>query len=574
MGFKGIDNRQSGDRVLTEALLLDSSNAIVTTGTATVRYYELQSDGTLKSFDFSSNTFKTTALTTATASLTHRTGDNATVNTGIWTYAQTTVSGFTRGNVYYEVVEHSSAVPTVQVRKFQYGEGEGDLTVNASGQADANVRKYNGNSTLDSGDFTLAYYLAIGSNSGLATAAAVWNALTSGFGTAGSIGKKLKDWVLGTDNKALLSTDAQTGVVLPRVTLTDTVTTYTGDTPQTGDAYAVVNHATYGNAKLVRATTPNNTLDVSATGEAGVDWANVGGQTTTVNLTNTTVNAATSVTNSVNVGKWNGNDVSWDNGPSVNVDSWHGATVVALSATFIASDAAGTVASTTGTTTTLDAGAVATNDYHKGDLLRIVSGTGAGQSRVITAYTSGRVATHAAWVTNPTASSRYVIEPGRANVVAFNGTLSAGTAGYVGIDWSAVNAPTTTLNLSGTTISTSQAVASVAGAVGSVTGNVGGSVASVTAGVTVTTNNDKTGYALTSGERDSIAAALLDLASGVETSVTVRQALRGMASVLMGLSDGAATTTMHFRDLANSKNRITATVDADGNRSAVTRDLT
>jgi hypothetical protein len=39
-------------------------------------------------------------------------------------------------------------------------------------------------------------------------------------------------------------------------------------------------------------------------------------------------------------------------------------------------------------------------------------------------------------------------------------------------------------------------VASVSGAVGSVTGNVGGSVASVTAGVTVTTNNDKTGYSL------------------------------------------------------------------------------
>jgi hypothetical protein len=38
---------------------------------------------------------------------------------------------------------------------------------------------------------------------------------------------------------------------------------------------------------------------------------------------------------------------------------------------------------------------------------------------------------------------------------------------------------------------------SVTGAVGSVTGNVGGSVGSVTAGVTVTTNNDKTGYSLT-----------------------------------------------------------------------------
>jgi hypothetical protein len=47
-----------------------------------------------------------------------------------------------------------------------------------------------------------------------------------------------------------------------------------------------------------------------------------------------------------------------------------------------------------------------------------------------------------------------------------------------------------------------------AGSVASVTGNVGGSVASVTAAVTVGTNNDKTGYALTAGERTSIATAV------------------------------------------------------------------
>jgi hypothetical protein len=34
------------------------------------------------------------------------------------------------------------------------------------------------------------------------------------------------------------------------VVLTDTVTTYTGNTPQTGDAYAVVNHGTHGNAAI------------------------------------------------------------------------------------------------------------------------------------------------------------------------------------------------------------------------------------------------------------------------------------------------------------------------------------
>ena len=63
-----------------------------------------------------------------------------------------------------------------------------------------------------------------------------------------------------------------------------------------------------------------------------------------------------------------------------------------------------------------------------------------------------------------------------ADLQTIKGTSSAGAAGYVGIDWSHVNAPTSAVNLSGTTISAAQAVASVAGNVG---GNVNGSVGSI-----------------------------------------------------------------------------------------------
>lgn len=80
------------------------------------------------------------------------------------------------------------------------------------------------------------------------------------------------------------------------VLLTDTVTTYTGNTPQTGDAYAIVNSGTFGNAQLVRSTTPANTLDVNATGGAGVDWANVDGQASVVTLNNTTIGTTTTNT--------------------------------------------------------------------------------------------------------------------------------------------------------------------------------------------------------------------------------------------------------------------------------------
>lgn len=47
--------------------------------------------------------------------------------------------------------------------------------------------------------------------------------------------------------------------------------------------------------KALEPTTAGRTLDVTATGEAGIDWANIGGATTTVNLSGTTIKDATDV---------------------------------------------------------------------------------------------------------------------------------------------------------------------------------------------------------------------------------------------------------------------------------------
>lgn len=58
----------------------------------------------------------------------------------------------------------------------------------------------------------------------------------------------------------------------------------------------------------------------------------------------------------------------------------------------------------------------------------------------------------------------------------------------------------------------------------------------------------------------------------VEGSLTMRQALRLVLAVLTGKSAGGGTSTITFRDLADTKNRISATVDANRNRTAVTRD--
>lgn len=117
--------------------------------------------------------------------------------------------------------------------------------------------------------------------------------------------------------------------------------------------------------------------------------------------------------------------------------------------------------------------------YSAGSTFEIVitAGTVGGVSAV--GISCGSFSLHATSALRPTTSGR---------------TLDVSATGEGGVDWANVGSPTTTNNLSGTT------VAAVSGAVGSVTGAVG----SVTAGVTVTTNNDKTGYTLSASGVDAI----------------------------------------------------------------------
>ncbi len=126
MSNKGIDVRQTTSNLTIRAFLQDSSGALVTTGIGELRLYELQDSGTLKSYDWSSNTFKYTSLTTENTGLVHQSGNNNTRATAIWTCNLTNLIGFTTGNIYITEVEHSSASPPIQAREFQFGDEQGD----------------------------------------------------------------------------------------------------------------------------------------------------------------------------------------------------------------------------------------------------------------------------------------------------------------------------------------------------------------------------------------------------------------------------------------------------------------
>lgn len=228
-------------------------------------------------------------------------------------------------------------------------------------------------------------------------------------------------------------------------------------------------------------TVAARTLDVSATGEAGVDWANVGGQATAVNLSATTTNLVNIATTATAVTSLAAGAIT---AASIAADAITAAKIAdgaidaltfaagAIDAAAIATDAIGSAefsqaaadkvwlsvartltafgfSVTVGTnndktgyalttlesavlhsgtatagaagTITLAAGASATDSLYIGDRIKLYGGTGAGQSRTCTAYNgTTKVATvDRNWVTNPDATSTYaVIEADNADLDA------------------------------------------------------------------------------------------------------------------------------------------------------------
>lgn len=70
---------------------------------------------------------------------------------------------------------------------------------------------------------------------------------------------------------------------------------------------------------------------------------------------------------------------------------------------------------------------------------------------------------------------------------------------------------------------------------------------------------------------EGLAQSLLDN-SDVESGVSMRETLKLILAAVAGKLSGAETATVIIRDVNDSKNRIVATVDSNGNRTAVTYD--
>lgn len=221
-------------------------------------------------------------------------------------------------------------------------------------------------------------------------------------------------------------------------------------------------------------TTAGRTLDVSAGGEAGVDWANVGSQSTSVNLSATTTNLVNTVT------------------------TYTGNTVQTGDTYALANGVNGFVATKADTAAILVDTNELQTDWVDGGRLDLILDARASQASVntiddfidseITTILSdlGTIYTAVIAVDNFVDTEIGTIITDIAAVKSDTAAILIDTAeiGTAGAGLTNINLPNQTMdiignitgNLSGSVGSVTGAVGSVTGAVGSVTGNVGGNV--------------------------------------------------------------------------------------------------
>lgn len=207
-------------------------------------------------------------------------------------------------------------------------------------------------------------------------------------------------------------------------------------------------------------TTTGRSIDVTTTGEVGLDWANIGSPTTTVGLSGTTVKTATDVeTDTQDIqARLPAALVSGRIDASVGAMASGVVTATAVAdgaidrATFAADTGLQTTRSNTAQagaagTITLDASASAVDDFYKGELIYLTGGTGVGQVRICTAYVgSTKVATITPnWATNPDNTSTFAVLPdGPADLKAISGAVVSTSSAQLGTN--VVNAAGTAWN--------------------------------------------------------------------------------------------------------------------------------
>jgi len=262
-------------------------------------------------------------------------------------------------------------------------------------------------------------------------------------------------------------------------------------------------------------TVANRTLDVSATGEAGIDWGNVGSPTTALNLSATTISTGQTFASG-------GAPTAADNATAV----W-GAVARTITG--------GTIGTYTG------------NTPQTGDSFARL-GVPVGVS------IAADIATRSTYAGGDTAGTTTILS-------RVTGAVALATQ-------IPANFTTATFASAGVFAVAALANAPTGGGGGSAqTGDVFGLLNPLVASGAFTGaslgNVPRTGYALTSAAYEASADAFLDRTAGVETGETPRQFLRKLRAVAMGVSTAAGV----FKRKDGTTTSLTVTLDGAGART-------
>jgi hypothetical protein len=201
----------------------------------------------------------------------------------------------------------------------------------------------------------------------------------------------------------------------------------------------------------------------------------------------------------------------------------------------------GLAVAATSTTITLRPYASSVNDTYLCNQVAIIAGTGRGQCRLIGSYNgTTKVATICGdnWVTIPDATSTYVLLPYGTTCTSCVGTHALGQIN------TECDTALTDYDPPTRTEATSDKAA-------------------------IITEVDANETKIDALNNISVADIIAGVSDG---ALDLQEMMRIILAATAGKSTGGGTVTLTFRDSADSKARITATVDASGNRTAMTLD--
>ena len=223
---------------------------------------------------------------------------------------------------------------------------------------------------------------------------------------------------------------------------------------------------------------------------------------------------------------------------------------------------------------TLAATASADDGIYNRNLIVITDNTGAGQTRTIVDYngTSKIALVDRDWRVTPDATSEYQIVPDDTPLVVDHGLATAGSTNTITLR-SYASAIDNIYNGSIVTI-----LAGTGRGQSGIVDDYNGTTKVVTMCLDWVVTPDTTSVYVIMPYGASAVACIYDSALDsihdevIEGTLTDREMKRINHAVLAGKSTGGGTSTLVFRDDADAKARVTATVDSSGNRTAITKD--